>query len=74
MCCEPTIVPFNGATLSIPWGAAEILKHGTKPNVQVYIAEGTGYYLSDDMNEIKFTGTSIDIDFGGTAVGIVKII
>lgn len=74
MCCEPTIVPFNGATLSIPWGATEIEKHGSIPNVQVWIKVGDEYQLSDDFNEVKFTGSSIDIDFGGTNVGIVKII
>jgi uncharacterized protein YlzI (FlbEa/FlbD family) len=73
MCCEPTIVPFNGATLSIPWGATEIAKHGQVPDVQVLIKEGSEYVVSEFI-EAKFTGTSIDFDFGGSQVGIIKII
>lgn len=72
-CCDATIVPFDGATLSIPYGAAEILAHGVEPNVQVWIKDGSQYVLSDDMNEVVFTGSSIDIDFGGPAIGVVKI-
>lgn len=73
-CCEALIRPFTSvATLSIPYGAAEVEAYGTEPNVQVYIFDGTDYVLSDDMNEIIFTGSSIDIDFGGIATGFVKV-
>lgn len=73
-CCEPIIQPFAVlGTLSIPWGVIQQELYGTEPNVQVYLKDGAEFVLSDDMNEVKFTGTSIDIDFGGPADGIIKI-
>lgn len=47
--------------------------YGPKPNVQVYFKEGAEYSLSDDMNEVKFDGTTIEIDHGGVNSGFVKI-
>lgn len=72
-CCAATIYPFAAATLSIPYGATEQAAYGVDPNVQVYIQDGTEYVLSDDFNEVRFTGTSIDIDFGGVQTGVVKV-
>lgn len=73
ICCEPTIYPFSGSTLTIDYGVEMQAAYGSNPNVQVYYREGTEYVLSDDMNQVVFTGSSIEIDFGGPAVGIVKV-
>lgn len=73
-CCSPLIQPFtNVSTLSIPYGASETEAYGADPNVQVYIHDGTDYVLSDDMNQVVFNGSSIEIDFGGIATGFVKV-
>lgn len=72
-CCEPAIYPFNGSTLTIDYGVEMQAAYGSNPNVQVYYREGTEYVLSDDMNQVVFTGSSIEIDFGGPNVGIVKV-
>ena len=63
----------NEATKSIPYGTIQQQLFGTRPNVQVYFKDGDEYALSDDMNQITFTGTSIDIDFGGSNTGLIKI-
>lgn len=73
-CCEALIRPFtNVSTLSIPYGAAETEAYGIDPNVQVYIKDGEEYVLSDDMNQVIFNGSSIEIDFGGVSTGFVKV-
>lgn len=64
-CCEPTIYPFNAATMTINYSAAMQVLYGPDPNVQVYYREGTEFVLSDDFNEVRFDGSNIDIDFGG---------
>lgn len=48
-------------------------QYGAKPNVQVYIKEGTEYVLSDDMNAVVFDGSTIEVDNGGPNSGFVKI-
>jgi hypothetical protein len=74
MCCSPITQSFvNASTLTIPFGAIQQAEYGAQPNVQVYIKDGTEYVLSDDMNEVRFTGENIEIDFGGPATGFVKV-
>lgn len=74
-CCEQLIVYFsNEATKSIPYGAVEQGLYGTRPNVQVYyLDDNEEYVLSDDMNQVVFTGMSIEIDFGGSNTGVIKV-
>lgn len=72
-CCEATIYPFNGSSMTIDYNTAHKSAYGLEPNVQVYYREGTEFVLSDDMNQVSFDGNSIEIDFGGPAVGIVKV-
>lgn len=71
-CCEATIYPFNGSTLTIAYGAPSKAIYGLEPNVQVYINED-GEYVLNEFVEVKFNGSSIAIDFGGDQVGIVKV-
>lgn len=49
-----------------------VAQYGARPNVQVYIKEGTEFVVSD-FNAVVFNGASIDIDLGGPNTGIVKI-
>lgn len=72
-CCEPTIYPFNGSSLTIEYGPVLEAQYGADPNVQVYIKDGDEYVLSDDGNQIIFTGSAIEIDFGGPAMGFAKV-
>lgn len=73
-CCSPIVQPFtNVSSVTIPYGAIQQELLGAEPNVQVYIHDGTDYVLSDDMNGIILTGTSIEIDLGGNATGFVKV-
>lgn len=71
-CCEPTIYPFSSSTLTIDYGAQKQADYGSNPNVEVYIKEGSEYVLSEFV-EVRLSGGSIEIDFGGPAVGVVKV-
>lgn len=73
-CCNPIVQPFtNEASVSIPYGPIQQEMFGTRPNVQVYISDGTDYVLSDDGNQVVFTGSAIEIDMGGPGTGFVKV-
>lgn len=73
-CCEPFILNFANVPSSvINYTAAMQEMYGPKPNVQVYFKEGAEYALSDDMNQVKFDGVNISIDYGGPAYGFVKV-
>lgn len=74
--CLPTIVSFVGvATLSIPYTAALIAKYGVFPTVQVWIYDGTGQLLNMGITAAfdTYPPTMINLDFGGSASGIVVI-
>lgn len=68
-------VPFNHVpTVSIPWGAPETAEFGMVPNVQVWYQQDGLYIQNDDLIQILFTTTSIEIDLGGPEfIGIIKI-
>lgn len=73
-CCSSTIINFlSVASTSIIYSPAMQTAYGPEPNVQVYFKVGTEYQLSDDMNEVKFDGTTIEIDHGGVNSGFIKI-
>lgn len=73
-CCNPTIVNFlNVASSVINYSAQMLTDYGQEPNVQVYYKSGTEYILSDDMNQVKFDGVDISIDYGGLSTGFIKI-
>lgn len=73
-CCDPIISPFSGqSSITIEYGAIRQEQYGSRPNVQVYIYDGTDYVLSDDMNEIRFADDQITVDFGGIQSGFVKV-
>lgn len=74
--CDPTVVTFiNESTLSIPYTALLQSKYGVIPTVQVWIYDGTGQLINMGITA-GFDGyppTMIDLDFGGSASGIVVI-
>lgn len=74
--CDPTIVNFiNEATLAIPYTAGLQAKYGDMPTVQAWIYDGVGQLVNMGIT-ITFDGypaTMINLDFGGTASGIVVI-
>lgn len=72
-CCTPTIQPFNEAVTTINYSTTLRRSFGNEPNVQVYYAQDGNYVLSDDMNQVKFDGTNIEVDHGGPQVGFIKI-
>lgn len=73
-CCNQMISSFNNvASQVIAYGADKQAIYGSRPNVQVYFKDGAEYVLSDDFNNVTFTGSSIEVDFGGISVGIIKI-
>lgn len=47
-------------------------QYGARPNVQVYIKDGTEFVKSD-FNAVVFDGVSIEVDNGGPNTGFVKI-
>lgn len=74
--CSPTIVTFVGvATLAIPYTALLQSKYGVFPTVQVWIYDGTGQLLNMGITAAfdTYPPTMINLDFGGTAAGIVVI-
>ncbi len=74
--CEPTIVTFVGvATLAIPYTALLQDKYGDFPTVQVWIYDGTGQLLNMGITAVfdGYPPTMINLDFGGTASGLVVI-
>lgn len=74
--CDPTNIQFiSVATLSIPYTAMLLDKYGPMPNVQVWIYNDMGE-LQNMGTQVTFDGypvTMINMDFGGTASGIVTI-
>lgn len=74
--CDPTVVTFIGvATLNIPYTALLQSKYGVIPTVQVWIYDGTGQLINMGITA-GFDGyppTMIELDFGGSASGIVVI-
>ena len=74
--CSPTVVTFvNVATRAIPYTALLQAKYGTIPTVQVWIYDGTGQLLNMGITAgfDTYPPTMINLDFGGTASGIVVI-
>lgn len=74
--CEPTNVQFIGVTsLSIPYTTNLLDKYGPIPNVQVWIYNDVGELVNMGITA-GFDGypvSSINMDFGGVATGIVTI-
>lgn len=74
--CGPTIVTFVGVgTLAIPYTQLLKDKYGDFPTVQVWIYDGTGQLLNMGITAAfdTYPPTMINLDFGGTASGIVVI-
>lgn len=74
--CSPTIVTFvSVATLAIPYTALLQAKYGVFPTVQVWIYDGTGQLLNMGITAAfdTYPPTMINLDFGGSASGIVVI-
>jgi hypothetical protein len=74
--CSPTIVSFVGvATLAIPYTALLEYKYGVLPTVQVWIYDGSGALVNMGITAgfDTYPPTMINLDFGGTASGIVII-
>lgn len=74
--CSPTITTFIGvATLQIPYTAYLQNKHGAFPTVQVWVYDGTGQLINMGITAAfdTYPPTVINLDFGGTASGIVVI-
>lgn len=47
-------------------------QYGAKPNVQVYIKDGSEFVKSE-FNAVVFDGSSIEVDNGGPNTGFIKI-
>lgn len=74
--CSPTVIQFvNEATLAIPYTALLQAKYGVFPTVQVWIYDGTGQLLNMGITAAfdTYPPTMINLDFGGSASGIVVI-
>lgn len=75
--CTPTVISFTNQTqLAIPYTAQLVTKHGAIPAVQVYLYNTNGD-LQDGNVQITFDTyppSVINIDLGGAASGIVKIL
>lgn len=75
-CCSPTIVEFEDvATLDIPYTSQMQLKYGDVPTVQTWIYDGLGRLVFMGIFT-SFDGvppTTISLNFGGVATGVVVI-
>lgn len=74
--CDPTIVTFvSVATLAIPYTALLQDQYGEFPTVQVWIYDGTGQLVNMGIQAAfdTYPPSMINLDFGGTASGIVVI-
>lgn len=73
--CEPTIIQFsNIPSIAIPYTAQLQAKYGTVPTVSVWIyIDGELTQAGLNINFDAFPPTIINIDFGGTSSGIIKI-
>jgi len=74
--CEPTIVTFVGVpTLAIPYTTFLQSKYGVFPTVQVWIYDGSGQLINMGITAAfdTYPPSMINLDFGGTASGIVVI-
>ena len=74
--CSPTIVTFvSVGTLAIPYTAFLKAKYGVFPTVQVWIYDGAGQLVNMGITAAfdTYPPTMINLDFGGTASGIVVI-
>lgn len=74
--CRPTAVQFsNVATLTIPYTASLQDKYGDVPSVQVWIYDTGGKLVNMGVQAslIGYPTTSIEVDLGGQASGVVRI-
>lgn len=74
--CDPTIIVFtNQSTLAIPYTAALQAKYGDVPDVTIWIRDTDGKLADMGVRATfdDFPPSTISIDFGGPATGIVKI-
>lgn len=74
--CSPTIVTFTSvATLAIPYTSYLLSKYGDFPTVQVWIYDGMGQLINMGITAAfdAYPPTMINLDFGGSASGIVVI-
>jgi hypothetical protein len=76
-CCNPTIIPFfNTPSTTISYGPAMATQYGAAPKVTVVYWDGVQYVAAGIMTQIKFDTfpvTSIVVDHGGPAIGLIKI-
>lgn len=74
-CCVATIQSFSLAErTTINYSESMQLRYGSRPNVQVYYVDPSGeLVISDDMNQVVFDGTTIEVDHGGINSGVIKI-
>lgn len=76
-CCNPTIIPFfKVASTTVSYGPSMQLQYGNVPNVTVSYWDGTQYVVAGIMTQVKFDTypvTSITVDHGGIATGLLKI-
>lgn len=77
-CCKPYQFPFaNIAFSSIPYTDDMKANLGPTPKVDIYYwdPKTEDYYATNGGlgSQVKFDGTTISIDHGGLATGIVKV-
>lgn len=73
-CCPFIQQSFVAASeVVIPFGDIQKAIYGAQPNVQVYYKEGSTYYLSDDMNQVRVTASQIIVNLGGPGTGFIKV-
>jgi hypothetical protein len=77
-CCPANIITFAGVAFSsIPYSDTMKAQYGADPQVVVYYYDEAtgGFYSTNGLpgTEIKFTGSTIEIDHGGIQSGYLKI-
>lgn len=76
-CCNPTITTFfNVPSTTIGYGPSMQAAYGDAPKVTVVYWDGTQYVAAGIFTSVSFVGfpvTSIVIDHGGAATGLIKL-
>lgn len=68
-CCEEILTPFiNESETTVPYSG----EFGDEPNVEV-MYEIDGVWQQGVFSGVRFTGTSVIVDHGGAATGVIKL-
>lgn len=74
-CCAATIISFQNVEQSvIAYEPSLAAIYGSKPRVTVYYRDEDGtYFQSTFGTSVRYDGTSITVDHGGTNSGFINI-